>query len=67
VNQSLCYNLSNIDLAVNKILKVEPNLVSFLASRFVFPKNEDNVVQFKDNRSPAQKFSDVINLINGEL
>ena len=39
----------------------------FLASRFVFPKNEDNVVQFKDNRSPAQKFSDVINLINGKI
>ena len=67
MNQSLCYNLSNIDLAVNKILKVEPNLISFLASRFVFPRNEDNVVQFKDNRSPAQKFSDVINLINGKI
>ena len=67
MKESLCYNLSNIDLAVNKILKVEPNLISLLASRFVFPRNEDNVVQFKDNRSPAQKFSDVINLINGKI
>ena len=46
-SELLCNNMSNIDLSVNKILAVEPELVSFLASRFVFPKNEDNVIQYK--------------------
>ena len=58
---------SNIDLACNKILSVEPNLVSMLASRFVFPKNESDVHQFKDNRTPSEKFVDVINIINGKI
>ena len=44
---------SNIDLACNKILSVEPNLVYMLASHFVFPKSEIDVHQFKDNRTPS--------------
>ena len=58
---------SNIDLACNKILSVEPNLVSMLASRFVFPKHKSDVHQFKDNRTPSEKFVDVINIINGKI
>ena len=58
---------SNIDLACNKILSVEPHLVSMLASRFVFPKNENDVYQYKDDRTPSDKFVDVINIINGKI
>ena len=59
--------LSNIDLACNKISLVEPHLVSMLAIRFVFPKNEDDVYQFKDNCTPSEKFSDIIGIINRKI
>ena len=38
-----------------------------LASRFVFPKNENDVYQYKDDRTPSEKFVDVINNINGKI
>ena len=59
--------VSNIDLACNKLLSVEPHLVSMLASRFVFPKNEEDVCQFKDDRTPSEKFTDIIGIINGKI
>ena len=59
--------LSNIDLACNKIILEEPHLVSMLASCFVFPKNEDDVCQFKDDCTPSEKFTGIIGIIYGKI
>ena len=45
----------------------EPEIVSMLASRYIFPKNESNIKQYKDKRSPAEKYRDIISIINGKL
>ena len=49
------------------MLGVEPNLVSMLASCFIFSKYDNDVNQYKDDRTPSEKFVDIINIINGKI
>ena len=42
-------------------------MVAMLASRYIFPKNDSNIKQYKDKRSPAEKYRDIISIINGKL
>ena len=70
LNQSkFCYNnpCSNIDNAVNRILETEPEVQSMLARKFIFPRKDFEVEQHLDERSSAEKFADVINILNTRL
>ena len=77
INHDVQY--SNIDKNIDKFLCVYVNDVdspcnaenmneNYLAKRFRFPNKEpENFNEYKDTRTPAQKFSDIINLVNQKL
>ena len=46
---------------------IEPDIVAMLAKWYIFPQNESKVSQYVDQRSPAEKFIDIIGIINNKL
>ena len=42
-------------------------MTAMLASRFVFPRSDSHVKQYMDGRTPAEKYRDIISIINGKL
>ena len=42
-------------------------MIAMLASRFIFPRNDSHIKQYIDNRTPAEKYRDIISIINGKL
>ena len=67
-NTSMSKNsMSNIDMAVNKILNTESEIVSMLSKRFIFPHQDLDIYQHQDQRSPSDKFNDIINILNTKL
>ena len=60
--------MSNIDFACDLFLG-KNNRESYTASkdRFKFPNNDDQISDYKDERSDAEKFSDIIHIINSKI
>ena len=60
--------MSNIDFACDLFLG-KTNRESYTASkdRFRFPNNDDQISDYKDERSDAEKFSDIIHIINSKI
>ena len=60
--------MSNIDFACDLFLgKKHRESYAANKARFKFPNNDDQISDYKDERSDAEKFSDILHIINSKI